>query len=269
MTAQLSTPIVRTLSITFNQPIYARQIPQWRGAFIEMAGWKNDLLHNHNNAEGEAPCLTAVGERKGEGENQKAAHPYIHRYPVVQYRIHKGKAGIFALNEGIEAVQQVLFSNRWAIQWEGQQQTLQIEQMQMNEHYLRMTAKPRTYKLFKWLALNEENYGRWHNCANLMERVQLLENILTGHILGFATNMNWQLPERLEVSLQYLQQVEQVTYHGVPLLAFNVSYTANVLLPPSIGLGKAVSHGFGWQQPVKVRQQHHPVPASTAQEQIL
>lgn len=224
--------LVKVLSITFNHSIYSRQLPQWRGAFVEMAGLEDDFFHNH----------------EGEGK-------YHYRYPLIQYRMWRGKASVTAFNEGVAAIQQALSDNTWEVNWEGKPVPLSIEDMRMHEHYLRMLANPKQYQLFKWLALNQENYERWRQCKNLAERVTLLENILTGQILGFCDAMGWRLPERLEVNLQYLSFMQKVKFHGNPMLAFNATYDANVLLPSGLALGKAVSHGFGWQMPVKVKKQ--------------
>jgi hypothetical protein len=104
--------------------------------------------------------------------------------------------------------------------------------------------------LYKWLALNEDNYARWQRCQSLGERIALLERILTAQIITLAKGIGWQIPDLLEVRIQHLQQTQRIVYRGTNLVAFNIAYTANVLLPPHIALGKAVSHGFGWQVPV-------------------
>lgn len=234
-----STPSpIRTLSLTFDLPIYPRQIPQWRGAFIEMAGLGSTLFHNHNGGEG-----------------------YHYRYPLIQYRVYRGKASILAINEGVQAVQQALSENTWELNWQGLRQNLNIEDMRLDEHALRMTSRPKHYNLYKWLALNQDNYQRWQKCKNLIERIQLLEEVLVGHILSFCTAMSFQLPERLEVNLQNMQLLEKVRCHEVEVLAFNVSYSANINLPRGIGLGKSVSHGFGWQ----VAKRMHPNPPRVSQ----
>ncbi|MCB9352680.1 MAG: hypothetical protein H6573_35140 [Lewinellaceae bacterium] len=223
-------PNLRLLHLTFDLPLYPRQLPQWRGAFNEMAGWENHLLHNH----------------KGEKE------AYHYRFPLVHYRMWRGKAAVTAINEGIEAVQEALAANSWDINWEGEQKTLQVEGLNMKEHDLRMLPHPKTYRLFNWLALNQENYEKWQHSKSLVQRAALLENILAGHILGFCTAMGYRLPERLEVNLHEIQFMKKVRLHGNPMIAFNITYDANVLLPSGIALGRGVSTGFGWQAPARV-----------------
>jgi hypothetical protein len=36
-----------------------------------------------------------------------------------------------------------------------------------------------------------------------------------------------------------------VLHKNIPMIAFNVSFVANIALPEGMGLGKAISHGFG------------------------
>lgn len=229
---------IRTLQLTFNHDIYARQIPNWRGAFIEMAGLDNDLFHNHKGDEG-----------------------LHYRYPLIQYRMYKGRACIFALQEGVDAIQQALSRNEWVINWQGQEKRLSVEDMRLQEYDLRMLGQPKMYKLIKWLALNEENYKRWLKAKNLVERIGIMENALYGHIHHFCQSMGYTFPESLELNLQDIQLREKVTCHKVPLLAFNITYDCNVLLPNGIGLGKAVSHGFGWQMPSRI-----PAPSRNKSE---
>lgn len=229
---------LRTLSIVFDLHLYTRQIPQWRGAFVEWAGRENDLLHNHR---------TDLEDLEIPGSDEMV----FYRYPLVQYRAPRGQAGIFAINEGIEALQGALSEKAWRITWEGEERALQIVDMRMQEYDLRMLPRFKEYKLYKWLALNAENYARWQSAQGLAERIALLERVLASQIIAFAGGMGWRLPERLEVRLQSIQSIEKVRCHGIPFMAFNISYSANVLLPPQIALGKAVSHGFGWQVPQK------------------
>lgn len=224
-------PPLRLLTLTFTHPLYPRQIPQWRGAFIQMGGWENDLFHNHRGDEG-----------------------YHYRYPSIQYRQHKGHAAIFALNEGVDALQEVLATKDWQINWEGESRPLQIQDLRMHEHHLRMLPQPKEYKIFNWLPFNEQNYQNWRASTNLVERIQLLERILAANIIAFLASVRWHLPERLEVSIQHLQQAKKVRCHGTPMLAFNINFTCNLLLPHGIAFGRSVSHGFGWTKPVRVRQ---------------
>ena len=228
-------PQLRLLSLSFNLPIYPRQISQWRGAFIEMAGWQNDLFHNHNTTNIAKP---------------QSSTKHHFRYPLIQYRIRNRQAALLAINEGADALQQILASSDWQINWEGQQQQLKIEDFQMQEHYFRMLPQPRQYKLFKWLPFNSDNYKKWQDCRNASERADLMERILASNLIAVFANFGWRLPERMEVTLDRVLQESWVQHKNVKMIAFNVLFICNVLLPPQLAIGKSVSAGFGWQVPM-------------------
>lgn len=228
----IHTPI-SSLFISFNLPIYPRQIQNWRGAFIEMAGWEDELFHNH--------------------ANSQAGNGYHYRYPLVQYRMQKGKAAIFAINEGVVAVQKVLAQNDWVLNWQKEKVDLQIEDLRMNEHYLRTTTDLKKYKLFKWLALNQQNFEKWQACDGLKERVDLLEQILGSNLVSLCKGLNWRPDVRIEVKIEEIRNSRPIKLHSTSLLAFDIIYKTNVLLPAGIAIGKGVSHGFGWQVPHRKR----------------
>ncbi|AEE53922.1 CRISPR-associated endonuclease Cas6 [Haliscomenobacter hydrossis] len=228
---------INTLLLTFRLPIYPHQIPSWRGAFIEMAGWEADLLHNH--------------------QAGADAQSFIYRYPLVQYRVRDGLASIFALNEGIEAVQQVLFSKKWEVNWRGRPMGLIIENQPERNSYTLQVGATRRYIVRKYLALNAENYAHWQACDGLIERAKLLERVLTGHLLSCMWGLGWQGSEQVQVRVQEIRKSGLVPYHQQQLMAFDLIFDANVDLPAGIAIGKAVSHGFGWMVPAPAAQANH------------
>jgi hypothetical protein len=219
---------LKTLLLTFDIPLLPHQIPMWRGAIAEHAGWGEDAFHNHA------------------GAKEKV----YYRYPLVQYRAQEGKAALFALGEGVEAVQNMLLASGGTLMMGREAYRLRIEQLTTKETPLSMSPQMRPYYLKNWLALNDHNYRAWEKMPTLTERVQQLEQILASNIISFAKGIKWQLPQRLEVALQNIQQTHKVKYHGVDLVAFDVSFTANIDLPEGLGLGKACSHGFGVVMPL-------------------
>lgn len=235
--------LLRILHLSFDLPIAPFQLNQWRRAFNELGGSGQPLLHNHH---ADGSCA--------------------YRYPLVQYRNWRGKAALTAFNEGVEAVQEVLAEQDWGIIWEGEPMQLQVDGLSMREHYLRMSSAPKTYQLRKWLALNQDNYEAWQREKSLIKRAAFLERILAGQLLGFCTAMDYQLPERLEVCLQDIQRMRKVRLHGNPMIAFDVTYSANLILPAGMALGRGVSVGFGrldWQR--KRQPKRDTRPSGTAE----
>jgi hypothetical protein len=174
---------LKSLSLSFSLPLYTRQIPQWRGAFNEMAGWEHDHFHNHRGDDG-----------------------YHYRYPRIQYRVRRGKAALFAVNEGVEALQQVLASSSWELNWQGEKVKLMVEDLRMNEHEIRLLSQPRTYKIFRYVALNEENYEKWRKADGYQERGHILETCLRNHLLSCLWGLGWEGEEEIRVRLQEIRR---------------------------------------------------------------
>ena len=228
---------VKTLQLSFSLDILPREIRKWRGAFIEMAGWQDDVFHNHDNS-------TAIANGKDSPDRRQKK--YYYRYPLIQYRVHRGKATIFAVNEGVNKLQQILASTDWELNWYGEKIRLQIEDLRVNETEVKLTEEKKSYKLFNWVALTQENHKKWADCDGIVERMLLLEKMLTNHLIGVCKSLDAKPKEMLQVKLQLLQNYRTVPVHDVQLLAFNVEFDANIDLPEFIGVGKGVSLGYGW-----------------------
>jgi hypothetical protein len=220
---------IRHLLLTFDLPLPVYRIRAFRSAMVEWAGRENDLLHNHLN-----PEYNPNIERGG----------FKYRYPLVQYRTHKGKAALVALNEGADALGNILSNRQWAIMLDGKPTPLRIADLQMREHTLAYTDTPQRYTLQNWIALNQQNYREYQQIEELIDRAERLENLLAAQIITFARAMDWQIEERFAVTIQQFTS-KTVDYHNNKLMAFDVVFDAPLHLPNGIGLGKATSHGFG------------------------
>jgi hypothetical protein len=218
---------IKTLTLTFDIPLSTHQLQKWRGALAEHAGWSDDAFHNHA------------------GAKEKV----LYRYPSVQYRSINGKAGLFAVEDGVEAVQDMLMRSNGTLHMAGNVYKLRIDAFDKKDQPLSILPENKPYFLKNWLALNEQNYRAWSKMESLQERIQQLEQILASNIIAFAKGIQWQLPQRLEVRLLNIQATHTLKHKGVPMVAFDVPFAANIDLPIGLGLGKACSHGFGVLSP--------------------
>ena len=225
--------ILNTFQVVFPEVnLYPRQIPVFRGAIAEWAGWDNDYFHNHLSEE-----------------------QVVYRYPLIQYRSVEGRGCLYALQEGVTALQQALFRpGDHCIESKEGALNLNYYSISNQQHELKLLDGWAVYYLNDWLALNTDNYQKWKQNPRLMQRAMLLEEILAGHLLGFAAGIGWRLPERsIQVEVMDIYQQRKVKVHGADSIAFNIRYRANLLLPDDIGLGRSVSHGFGVQNKMRVR----------------
>lgn len=234
---------IYTLSLRFSLPLRPGQIPLFRGAIAEAAGWQEDLFHNHGPVVWE-PHPSDNGHVVV-AETVRQADRLIYRYPLVQYRVEDGCAGLFGLNAGAEAIRSWLLGQRGPLRMGGCDYPLMIDEMQERQQQLRMGTGWHSYRLMDYQPFHQDNYRKWQSMERLEDRMQLLQNTLTGHVLGFASAMGQRLPERLELELVTLRSMRTVRTHGTERLGFNLLFRCNLELPDGIGLGKAVSHGFG------------------------
>jgi Cas6b C-terminal domain/Cas6b N-terminal domain len=214
---------IKILNATFDIPLLPHQLPKWRGALAEHAGWEDEHFHNHQGA-------------------KSRVH---YRYPSVCYRAQGEKAALWAFEEGVTAIQDMLLRSDGTLRMDGRTHRLRIDEFDIRDYPLSMSDVPQPYFLKNWLALNEDNFKTWDKLPSLTARTAMLEQILASNIIAFAKAIKWQLPQRLEVSLIQIRSTHTVSHKGVPMVAFDVSFSANISLPEGLGLGKAVSHGFG------------------------
>lgn len=220
-------PTLRTLTLRFpNIPLRPRQIPQFRGGVIESAGFDQDIFHNH----------------PPEGGS-------LHRPALVQYRVSRGRAVLWGMGAGADALERWWLSAPETLRFDQREYPLQTAEVRRDNFRLDFADDWRYYRLHDYLALNAPNYRRWLDNPNLRFRAGLLESALTGHLLGFCQAAGWQLPQRLDLQVVDLHDRRKTRYHGAELMAFELTYRCNLLLPEGIALGKAVSHGFGVQWP--------------------
>lgn len=246
----------KTLLARFDLRMKPHQLPQLRGAVALDAGWENDLFHNH------APSVVKLQEAEtsqasGASEVLTASpttlqDQYLHRYPRIHYRIQGGKATLWGVNEGAQALRNWLLTHSGELMIGDQKVSLMIDHLQERQYELKLSDKLHTYRLLDYLALNQENYQTWQQAEGIIERMQILEGALTGHLLGFCSAMGYRVPKRgLQVKLLDVRDHRPVRLHGTQHMAFAVIYKSNLVLPPDIAIGRGIAHGYGVQRPTK------------------
>lgn len=243
-----------TLYTQFSLPLRPGQIPAFRGAVAEAAGWENDLFHNHARTE-VVPEVQPVAEGPAPAAEQAPTvtlkDQFLNRYPRIQYRVRDGKAAIWAIGEGVPALRRWLMEKGDHLTMGGRQYPLLIEQLREGSHQLRIQPEKRLYRLMDYQPFNPDNYREWKQAEHLIARIQLIERILTNNLLILAKVADVFLEERIEAQLMNLRETKTVRTHGTKRLAFNLIFKTNLDLPQAVALGKAVSHGFGVCEAIK------------------
>lgn len=214
---------IRTLTIFYDTEISYGEIPLFRGAVLKSLGDKAHVLyHNHT------------------GDDT-----FRYSYPLVQYKRLNGKAAITCVEEGIDLVGQLL-SHLYGSMSIGRREALcQVAEVKASKTPVGIESATTSYQLLHWLPLNGRNYARYQSTDELVEKVKILEHVLTGNILSFLKGIGIHLEEPLQVSITEITKQQVVSYKQVKLMSFDVRFKANLSLPSFIGIGKNVSIGNG------------------------
>lgn len=217
---------LKTLAITFSEPIKAKELACFRGAICEKIGWNNEWFHNHNNLE-------------------KQASGYHLRYPLVQYHRFNGKPQLLFINEAVEEAHHIFVQTDWTLKMADRNYHAKIDELKVKELPLGIREDEQEYRLHHWLALNEKNHKLYQQTHRMTERIQMLERILAGNILSMSKGVNYFFPEKFELYITNMGPSQQVVYKKTKLVALQLDFRINADLPVGLCLGKGGSMGFG------------------------
>lgn len=204
----------------FNNSLKQVEIPYFRAAVSKHLGG-DVLLHNH----------TEGGLRN--------------KLPLIQYKIIQGKPAIVAINEGISVVEPIMEIGELSVNIGKRPMRLNLDSVWGNQFEVGITEQKYKYSLVNWISFNEENYAIYKKTDSIIERLNLVTSILKSNILSFAKGIGVFFESQVELSISDISAPKNVAYKGTKLITFDVTFTCNVCLPEYIGLGKAVSRGYG------------------------
>lgn len=213
---------LRTLLVKFEQELHPWEVPAFRGAIIEKVG-REHILFNHH-----------LDEKQ-----------YYFHYPLVQYKSIGKKPAILCLGEGVDEIHKLFNKSNWEINLKGEKLDLVIDKLDLGNITLSVWEKNYSYQIANWFALSEANYARYKTLSTDIDRLDMLESILTGNLLSFAKGVNWHIEKEIKVRIREIKRIKNLKYKNAHLLAFHLDFSSNVFLPNYIGLGKGASHGYG------------------------
>ena len=218
-------PQVRLLSVAFDTPIQPWELPAFRGAIALKAGWEHDMFHNHDNENG----------------------GFHYRLPLIQYKQDHGRPMLVCLNEGIEELQHFFSQPEWNLELNGREAPIRIAKLDVKQYRLGVTDKSFRYHIRNWIGLRDDNYGIYTRLDGVVEKLYHLERVLQNQLISLLEQLGCPAdPENpVVVKIQQLKDERWVSFKKVKVLAFSLEFTANVVLPDYVGLGKGVSVGWG------------------------
>lgn len=212
---------IRILTLKFRNQLRPDEIKWFRGAIIHTSEKGNVLFHNHTE------------------EN------YRYAYPLIQYKLIHRCAAILCIEEGVEAIGHFFSHYTDQVRIGEKDLRLEIDYVRPAAFSVEVTERAFRYRLRRWIPLNRENYQVYRTLERDDQRMHFLQKILVGNILSCLKGLNIYLDEKISCRIQEITRMYTIPNKGVNLLAFDLIFTANLSLPPYIGLGKNASINCG------------------------
>ena len=167
-----------------------------------------------------------------------------YQYPLVQYKVIENVPQLVGLGEGAGLLAS-LFLKITELRLEEQTYPLHSKNIQSSLWVPQVGDDLYTYRFSTlWMALNQENYRAYRQMGEEAQQ-QKLKQILIGNMLSFLKGMGIRLEAGQRLLVQIQLSPTQTTFKDQKMMCFGGNFTANILLPDYIGLGKSVSRGFG------------------------
>ncbi len=213
---------IRLLQIEFDTEIAAGEIPAFRSAIIDKVGRENVIFHNH---------LTN--------------NEFLYKYPLIQYKRIGKRPCILCIDYGVDEIHKYFENRNWDIKVNDRWLEMKIARLNLNQFTMQVWDRMYDYSIRNWIALNQENYTKYMEIGGMVEKLQFLEKTLTANILSFAKGIDWTVDKPIELKILEIISARKVMIKDKQVLGFNLTFSTNVFLPNNIGLGKAVSKGYG------------------------
>lgn len=190
---------IKTFRLNFSNPISFNEIPYLRGAIIKITKKQEILFHNHDKD-----------------------NTFRYDYPLIQYKRINGNAAIIFIERGTDKIIDFINNNKDIADIGNRKTTLEIEKVDANDTIVQIWESEFTYSIRKYLPLNKINYEKYIQTDDIIEKYQILENVLVGNILSFAKGMGIYFNNKIKVTI--LQVDEPKVYR------FNKSIYNRLLL---------------------------------------
>lgn len=217
------TKYVRILTVFYDTEICYGEIPLFRGAVLKSLGNNaNVLYHNH------------IGD-----------DAFRYSYPLIQYKRLNSKAAITCVEGGVDLIGQILSGLNESVKIGRREVKCKALQVLPFNESIQIENAYSIYKLYHWLPLNKKNYMEYQNSFELTNKIRILERVLTGNILSFLKGIGVYIEEQFHIQITDILNQKVITYKKTKLMAFDIKFRANILLPSYIGIGKNASIGNG------------------------
>ena len=152
---------------------------------------------------------------------------------------------MLCIGKGIEGIQELLSSTNLMYRIGERDIDMRIESINVDRVLIDCMEKEQPYRLHNWLPLNSSNYELYQKTEDLVSKIQLLERILVGNILSLLKGFGIHIDQQISLHITNITNQHMVKFKSVKLMAFDIEFNTNTILPQYIGIGKNSSIGYG------------------------
>lgn len=182
--------------------------------------------------------------------NHLASGDLRYKYPLVQYKVISKIPYLVGLEDGAELlIELFLRIKEIKIATNDSRNVKEFPVLSKNiesrQWDLGIAEDLQEYKFQTlWMALNQKNYLEYKNSSPEHQK-EKLKRIGISNILAFYKSFDLILKPEERILMNLKVKEKSTRFKDNDMLAFAGTFTTNALIPDWIGLGKAVSRGFG------------------------
>ena len=166
-----------------------------------------------------------------------------YHYPLVQYKIVKGKCLIVGFCEGAKLLSNIDLVMKTLL-LAGEEYKILAKELEINNTSIEITETLQRYRFITpWLALNQKNYQEYRSFS-MAEKRNKLDSLLRSHLLMTAKGLGVWFDKQVYTAINQTKNCS-VLFKEQGLIGVYGVLLTNVQLPELIGIGQATSHGFG------------------------
>lgn len=214
---------IHLITIQFPEiKLQTRDAHKLRGYFGNIFKEHSPLLHNH----------FETGELR-------------YQYPLVQYKVLDGIPTLVAIQEGAKLLTQLFLKIKHiTIQdYEYEVKSKNIKSEMVSIGFSEELEEYRFQTL--WMSLNQANHLKYTREEDSENKKKMLNKIITGNVLSFYKGIGIYLEPHQKLMAKCKLTEKTTRFKDKEMVAFMGNFVINAHLPSGIGLGKAVSRGFG------------------------
>ncbi|GAB4332711.1 MAG: CRISPR-associated endonuclease Cas6 [Bacteroidales bacterium] len=208
------------LAIVLEEPLAVYETPLLRRAVLKLTRYQELLYHNH------------------------VSNSFRYGYPLIQYKSIGGHAAILYLYDGVDGIPALYNRQDRKVRVNGRTFSFVVNRVRSFNYNLVCGNVFFRYQLRNWLPLQDDNWEEYRSLTDEFEQRDLLRRILTGNIKSFARGVDWNI-DRVEIGDFTVVREKWVSFKRIKFKAFDVQFSADLFLPPWIGLGKGAAHNYG------------------------